>query len=75
MCYHPNRTAVLEKYGITRPIVDSVDNPNAYFDHHNIEDIVAYASQELGCEVIAVATGQNAYCPYQLVRAEKTVTE
>ena len=72
---HPDRTKSLQRFGITRPIVDAVDHPNVYFDHHNIDEIAAYASQELGCTVVAVATGDNARCPYQLVRAENAAAE
>ena len=67
---HPERTKSLQHFGITRPIADAVDHPNVYFAYHDIDDVAAYASQELGCSVIAVATGSNARCPYQLVTAE-----
>ena len=63
----PHRNEALRNYGITRPIVDAVDNPNVYIDYHYIENTEKYASQETGKNVIAVSVGGNAFAPYQLV--------
>ena len=62
----PHRDAALAAYGLERPLVDAVDRPDVYLDYHNISNVVAYVSQELGCEVYAVKNGTNAFTPYQL---------
>lgn len=63
----PHRDAALAQYGLTRPLVDAVDNPRVYLDYHHITDVVRYVQQELGMPVYAVKTGDNAFAPYQLV--------
>ena len=62
----PHRDKALAEYGLYRPLVDAVDNPNVYLGYQNIGNTVAYVSQELGCEVFAVKTGENDFAPYQL---------
>jgi len=62
----PHRNEALNKYGLIRPLVDAVDNPNVYLDYHNISIAEQYVEQELGCEIYVVTTGKNAYAPYQL---------
>lgn len=63
----PHRDKALADYGLTRPLVDAVDNPNVYLDYHCINEAVEYVKGQLGVEVYAVITGENAYAPYQLV--------
>jgi len=63
----PHRDAVLENYGLKRPLVDAVDNPRVYLDYHYINEALEYVKGQLGVEVYAVKTGNNAYAPYQLV--------
>ena len=67
----PYRDDVLNKYGVTRPMVDCVDNPNVYLTEAGIHIIAEYASQQLGTPVYRVKTGDYEIAPYQLV----TVTE
>ena len=62
----PHRDGALAAYGLERPLVDAVDNPNVYLDYHNINNVVSYTSQELGIQVYAVKNGTNAFAPYQL---------
>ena len=63
----PHRDKALADYGLTRPLVDAVDNPNVYLDYHCINEAVEYVKGQLGVEVYAVITGENPYAPYQLV--------
>ena len=63
----PHRDEVLARYGLQRPLVDAVDNPNVYIDYHYLSEAVEYVKGQLGCEVYAVNTGKNPYAPYQLV--------
>ena len=63
----PHRNRALAEYGLERPLVDAVDNPNVYLDYHNIDKSARYARQELGCDVYVVKTGENDFAPYQLV--------
>ena len=63
----PHRDEALARYGLQRPLVDAVDNPNVYIDYHYINEAAEYAKGQLGCEVYAVNTGKNPYAPYQLV--------
>ena len=63
----PHRDKALADYGLTRPLVDAVDNPNVYLDYHCINEAVEYVKGQLGVEVYAVIAGENAYAPYQLV--------
>jgi hypothetical protein len=51
---------------LERPIVDGVDRDNVFYDYHNIQGAMAYASQELGEEITSVSVGENAFVPYQL---------
>ncbi|MBQ3394167.1 MAG: hypothetical protein IJG64_03335 [Oscillospiraceae bacterium] len=62
----PHRKRALRAYGLQRPIVDGVDRENVFFDYHNINGAVAYASQERGEDVEAVSEGENAFAPYRL---------
>ena len=62
----PHRDRALKEYGLSRPLVDAVDNPNVYLDYHRINNVVQYVQQELGVPVYAVKTGDNAFAPYQL---------
>lgn len=63
----PYRDAVLEKYGIERPMVDCVDKPNVYLGGKTIDIIAEYASQQLGVPVYIVHSGKHPSAPYQLV--------
>lgn len=63
----PHRDEALARYGLQRPLVDAVDNPNVYIDYHYLSEAVEYVKGQLGCEVYAVNTGKNPYAPYQLV--------
>ena len=63
----PHRDAALHNYGLYRPLVDAVDKPNVYLGYQNIGNVELYVEQELGCEVYAIKTGENAFAPYQLV--------
>ena len=63
----PYRDDVLNKYGVTRPMVDCVDNPNVYLTEAGIHIIAEYASQQLGTPVYRVKTGDYEIAPYQLV--------
>lgn len=63
----PHRDQALAEYGLYRPLVDALDKPNVYLGYQNIGNVVAYVSQETGCEVYAIRTGENAFAPYQLV--------
>ena len=63
----PHRDEALARYGLQRPLVDAVDNPNVYIDYHYLNEAVEYVKGQLGCEVYAVNTGKNPYAPYQLV--------
>ena len=66
----PHRDRALASYGLTRPLVDAVDNPNVYLDYHNITYVEQYVEQELGVDVQVVKTGSNDFAPYQLVTAQ-----
>ena len=44
-----------------------MDKPNVYLGYQNIGNVELYVEQELGCEVYAIKTGENAFAPYQLV--------
>ena len=68
----PTCKEAMAQYGVTRPIVDAVDNPNVYLGYHGIDYAVAYASEQLGCPVEAVDCGPNAFAPYQLRRVTET---
>jgi len=63
----PHRDAVLANYGLERPLVDAVDNPNVFLDYHYINEALEYVKGQIGTDVYAVNTGSNAYAPYQLV--------
>ncbi|MBR5251441.1 MAG: hypothetical protein IKV52_01295 [Oscillospiraceae bacterium] len=63
----PHRDKALESYGLERPLVDAVDNPNVFLDYHNIDHVERYVEQELGIDVQVVKTGSNDFAPYQLV--------
>ncbi len=63
----PHRDRALNNYGLARPLVDAVDNPNVYLDYHCINEAVEYVRGQLGVEIYAVKTGTNDYAPYQLV--------
>ncbi len=62
----PHRNKVLASYNAQRPIVDGVDNPNVYFSAGNIENMAEYASDQLGCKVYIIKTGNISFAPYQL---------
>ena len=68
----PTCKEAMAHYGVTRPIVDAVDNPAVYLGYHGIEHAAAYASEQLGCPVEAVNCGPNAFAPYQLRRVTET---
>jgi len=63
----PHRDSALAAYGVERPLVDAVDNPNVFLDYHYVNEALEYVKGQLGVDVYAVNTGSNAYAPYQLV--------
>ncbi len=67
----PHRNEALQKYGLTRPIVDCVDKSNVYLDYHNIDLVKRYAQKELGVEVFVIESEKNPFTPYQLVTEKK----
>lgn len=68
----PFCTQAMASYGVTRPLVDAVDNDTVYLGYHGIEYVVAYVSEQLGCPVEAIDCGPNAFAPYQLRRVTDT---
>ena len=64
----PTGIEAMARYGVTRPLVDAVDNDAVYLGYHGIEYAAAYASEQLGCPVEAVDCGPNPFAPYQLRR-------
>lgn len=68
----PFCTQAMAAYGVTRPLVDAVDNDAVYLGYHGIDYVVAYVSEQLGCPVEAVDCGPNAFAPYQLRRVTNT---
>lgn len=66
LSHAPHREKALQSYGVSRPLIDSIDNPRVFLSYHGIDKAVLYATEHSGQEVTVTDNGANALCRYQL---------